>query len=207
MNVDNTVNIVNNEKVLYDGSQDSLSPNDIIVTESYWIQNGEKHHSYITQVNIYAKVIVIYSITDFRANFTRLIGLWIVSKTLEFDKKYHYRITFGSIDDLLMQECFMYDRFIFVITSQGHRLFCEQPDTITNTRITTDIYNKKEFKEQSLRLFIKSWRRMPFGSKRTYDPTLLECPKIVSVFAIPVPIRLYHKSYCDLIIVTNNMSE
>lgn len=181
--------------VLYDGSKD-LEPNAIFVTDRYWSREKTRK-MYVAQVAIYEKFIVIYNVVEFHKEPPhRSTRIFIVQKNLHV--KSHVYDLYGPKDDTPLQQTFMYDHFLFVLYMIGDRIKCCQYNTGATTEFVAN-YSKKEFILNALTLFIRSWRRLPFGSKRTFDPDLLDYPRVINTFTLPVPVRKYHEHFYDMI--------
>lgn len=194
--------------VLYDGTKDPVRKNSIYVTNTYWrIADKYRRNTYntylenIVQVIVYNKVVIIYCVESdqyYDHRERKKIRLRILTKdgTHRFNHYGKY-----PTDSLLLPHCFMYDRFLFVTRLFGSGLICRQYDTGVRTQLDVGKYSEKEFIESGTVLFIKAWRQLPFGSKRSFDPELLEHPKIINITAIPVPVRKYHENFCDLVVI------
>lgn len=185
-------------KVLYDGSQDPVYPNTLFVTDRYWSHDNVKRKMYISQVTIYDKLIVIYHVVDFHKEhkpMSRTSEIIVIHK--QSGVMGHIMELGGPKDSMPLQKTFMYDHFLFILYIFKEHVKCYQHETGVITKFVAK-YSKKEFDLNALTLFMRAWSRLPFGSKRTYDPTLLEHPKIASIWLTPIPVREYHKALCDL---------
>lgn len=194
------------ETVLYDGSKDLLYPNKIIVTNKYWSRKS-KHAANVVRVDNYNKVVVVYCIEDSRSDsqtikqeVRKILKLRVIPKEAGL-KQFNYMCK-NTPEGLRMPQCFMYDGFLFVVRLLGRSLVWRQYDTKTKTQTIVPKYSKKEFADSGLTLFIRTWHKLPFGSKRVFDPALLEYSKVIDISTVPIPIRKYHTNFCDLNIVS-----
>lgn len=183
--------------------KDLLYPNKIMVTNKYWSRKS-KHAANVVRVDNYKKVVVVYCIEEAnraeRQEVRKILKLRVIPKEAGL-KQFNYMCK-NTPEGLRMPQCFMYDGFLFVVRLLGRSLVCRQYDTKTKTQTIVPKYSKKEFAESGLTRFIRAWRKLPFGSKRVFDPTLLEYSKVIDISTVPIPIRKYHTNFCDLNIVS-----
>lgn len=197
----------NTEKILYDGTLDTMYPNDIVVTDKQMTRNKVvEFTARVSRVEIYRDFIIVYSsytstgsIKIFGSYLYKFVDVNIVSK-ISGQYEYGHCSVVGE-NQTIEHKCFLYDHFLFIVRVYKDTLICYQRDTETNTRcsITEDEY--KEFTKVGLNQFIKAWHQLPFGSKRTFDPALLKSPKTIYAEDTPVPARVYNKQYADLDII------
>lgn len=199
----------NTAKILYDGSLDTLFPNNIIVTTEQMTKNKIiQIKAQISKVEIYDHFILVYSSYN-RSGLSTLFGpclhkfvdVNIVSKTTVGHDCGHYILI--DANQTIEQQSFLYDHFLFVIEVFNDKLKCYQPDTNIFTSCNITETDRKEFAANSLNLFVKIWHKMPFGSKRTFDPALLRDSKTIFAADTPVPTRSYNIRYSDLIVVVH----
>lgn len=197
----------NTEKILYDGSLDTMYPNNIVVTDKQMTRNKvAEFTARVSRVEIYRDFIIVYSsylsddpIILFGSYLYKFVDVNIVSK---ISRQYDYgHCSLIGENQTIEHKCFLYDHFLFIVRVHKDTLICYQRDTETNTRcsITEDEY--EEFAKVGINQFIRAWHQLPFGSKRTFDSTLLKSPKTIYAEDTPAPARVYNKQYADLDII------
>lgn len=203
-------------KVLYDGSLDVDVPNNLLITTDCWIRGsciGSKRIASIKKIEVYKKYIIFSHTNEINiVNDTNssdsldaiLTVLEVVSK--ETARKSYSTCFISDHDKILSPLCFMYDHLPFVTQVMFNTLYCCQPTTDVNTRIESSLesFDQKTFELNGLNMFIGAWHKLPFGSKRRFDPSLLECPKTIYSRPFEVIAIKYCREYCDLLTVCDS---
>lgn len=180
--------------------------NNIVVTTESWSGNGWCNcNLYIEQVSIYRHHVVFSYARIFHNSLVVGFGVTLsnhyITKIIAKNGPYSNIHNFRILDPETVPYHFMYDRFLFIVQKTFNVITCYQPDTKIETCISIPQgMTHKEFELNSLCVFIKLWHQLPFGSKRAYDPQLMEWPEIICSSPKEV-IPVSCKSYYDLLIV------
>lgn len=160
------------EIIWYDGPNDPLWPCSLLLSPG-------------AIRTIIDKKVSSYECADIIKESIRILGRYIIFEyryrdfiaVVIFDRKndiYNSEFLTSSTNTV---ELLLYDHFVYMIVFSDETNTIYQPDTGVHSIINFDDSCPEYLRKDVLTYYLKLWRRLPHGSKRAYNPILMEYPK------------------------------